>query len=57
MVDSYLPNKIGNMVEKIIEFIVNISQGYILFIAVGTVGLIIYVIMRNFPNLIIKPKF
>ena len=55
--NTYLADRIGNMVVSIIEFLLNLAPGYITMFMMGIVGVLIFVIFDNFRNIIIKPKW
>ena len=55
--DTYMVNIIGEMLARIIEFIINVSPGYVIITVLLFVTAIVMIYLRFTTNIITKPKW
>ena len=57
MMDVTFIDSIGTMMQNIIEFMMNMSSGFVTVMVVLFVGALIVIIFDNFKRFIIVPKY
>jgi hypothetical protein len=55
--DTLLADKIGIMVVDVIQFLMNLSGGYYVILAICFVGAIITIIYSNIVKFMTKPQY
>jgi len=55
--DTYFVNLIGEMLVNIIDFVLNLSSGYILILLLVFISALTVIYFRFFTDLLTKPKW
>lgn len=56
-VETYFADRIGLMIQKVIEFLMNLTPGYWTMLIVLFIAAFIFFMFDNFKNFLVKPEY